>query len=104
MCLKNEDEAVRNENCVYILVCKDGTLYTGWTNNIEGRLEAHNGGRGAKYTKSRLPVKLAYYEKCDSPRTAMQREYAIKKLNRSRKMELLQKSGSSIAEERSKEK
>ena len=48
------------QNYVYILECKDGTLYTGWTNHLEKRIEAHNLGKGAKYTKGRGPVKLVY--------------------------------------------
>ena len=49
-------------NYTYILRCGDGSLYTGWTNNLEKRLEAHNAGRGGRYPRSRLPVKLVYYE------------------------------------------
>ena len=50
--------------CAYILLCADGTLYTGWTNDIEKRLAAHNAGRGAKYTRGRRPVTLLYSEEC----------------------------------------
>ena len=52
-------------NYTYIVRCKDNTLYTGWTNNLEKRLKDHNEGRGAKYTKARLPVSLIYYEEFD---------------------------------------
>ena len=54
-------------NYTYILKCKDGSFYTGWTNNLEKRIKDHNAGKGAKYTKSRCPVELVYYEKkrCD---------------------------------------
>lgn len=76
-------------NYTYILECKDGSLYTGWTNNIEKRLEDHNSGRGAKYTKARRPVKLVYYEIFQTKEEAMKREYAIKQLNRKQKMSLL---------------
>lgn len=76
-------------NYTYILECNDKTLYTGWTNNLEKRLKAHNDGKGAKYTKSRLPVRLVYYEEFDSKEEAMQREYRIKHLNRTEKMSLI---------------
>ena len=76
-------------NYTYILECKDGTLYTGWTNDIEKRLAAHNAGRGAKYTKSRRPVELVYLEMFDTKEEAMRREYEIKRLNRQEKMKLV---------------
>ncbi len=76
-------------NYTYILECNDKTLYTGWTNNLEKRLKAHNDGKGAKYTKSRLPVRLVYYEEFNSKEEAMQREYRIKHLNRTEKMSLI---------------
>lgn len=72
--------------CAYILLCSDGTLYTGWTNDIEKRLAAHNAGRGAKYTRGRRPVTLLYSEECGSKREAMSREAAIKKLSREEKL------------------
>lgn len=72
-------------NYVYIVKCNDGTLYTGWTNNLEKRIKDHNDGKGAKYTKSRRPVVLEYYEKFETKEEAMSREYAIKKLNRKQK-------------------
>ena len=75
---------------VYILECADGTLYTGSTNDLRKRLEAHNSGTGAKYTKTRLPVKLVYHEEFDDKREAMKREWYIKhKLSRKQKMELV---------------
>lgn len=76
-------------NYTYIVECSDGTLYTGWTNNIEKRIEAHNEGKGAKYTKTRLPVKLRYYETFQTKQEAMQREYQIKRLSRGEKLELI---------------
>lgn len=76
--------------CTYILRCSDGTLYTGWTNDIKRRLEAHNSGKGAKYTKPRRPVALAYIEYFDTKEEAMSREYAIKRLTRAKKEELIQ--------------
>ena len=63
----------------------DGTYYTGWTNNLEKRIEAHNSGRGAKYTKSRRPVKLRYFEEFQTKEEAMRREYAIKHMTRTEK-------------------
>jgi putative endonuclease len=75
---------------VYILECSDGSLYTGWTTNIDRRLSEHSKGkRGAKYTRTRLPVILRYTEPCTSKRHAMQREYAIKQLSRAQKLELI---------------
>ena len=76
-------------NYTYILECKDGTYYTGWTNNLEKRLNVHNEGRGAKYTKARLPVSLIYYEEFQTKEEAMRREYAIKHMTRSEKENLI---------------
>lgn len=78
-------------NYTYILKCKDGTLYTGWTNNIDKRLKDHNDGKGAKYTKVRRPVELIYYEEFELKEEAMKREYAIKQLTRKQKEELVAK-------------
>ena len=72
-------------NYTYILRCKDNSLYTGWTNNLEKRIEAHNAGKGAKYTKARLPVELVYYEKFETKEEAMKREFAIKQLTKREK-------------------
>jgi putative endonuclease len=77
-------------NYTYILRCRDNSLYTGWTNNLEKRLEMHNAGKGAKYTKARLPVELVYYETFDTKEEAMRREYAIKHMSRREKEELLE--------------
>lgn len=76
-------------NYTYILECKDGTYYTGWTNNLEKRLKDHNEGRGAKYTKARLPVSLIYHEEFQTKEEAMRREYAIKHMTRSEKESLI---------------
>ena len=77
-------------NYTYMVECADGTLYTGWTNCLEKRLKAHNGGRnGAKYTKTKRPVSLVYYERFITKEEAMQREYQIKQLTRERKLELI---------------
>lgn len=77
-------------NYTYILSCSDGTLYTGWTNDLEKRLKAHNEGKGAKYTKTRRPVTLVYHEEFDTKEEAMKREYAIKKLSRAKKLALIE--------------
>lgn len=77
---------------IYILECADNTLYTGYTNDLENRLKAHNEGKGAKYTKGRLPVKLVYSESFDDKKEAMSREWFIKhRLTREEKLELIKK-------------
>ena len=76
-------------NYTYILKCADNTLYCGWTNDLEKRLKAHNSGKGAKYTRSRLPVTLVYYEKFETSTEAQKREYQIKKLTRKQKLILI---------------
>ena len=72
-------------NYTYIVKCADGSFYTGWTNNLEKRVRDHNVGKGAKYTKSRRPVVLVYYELFETKEGAMSREYAIKQLSRQKK-------------------
>ncbi|MBE6051291.1 MAG: GIY-YIG nuclease family protein [Clostridium sp.] len=72
-------------NYVYILRCGDGSLYTGWTNNLERRFKSHCEGKGAKYTRGRGPLELVYYEEFDDKIEAMKREYAIKKLKKCEK-------------------
>lgn len=74
---------------VYILECADGSLYTGITNDLERRLRAHASGTGAKYTKRRGPFTVRYTESLDSKGAALQREAAIKSLDRTAKMALL---------------
>jgi len=76
-------------NYIYIVECKDGTLYTGWTNDIERRINQHNKGKGGKYTRSRYPVLLKYSEVFQTKIEAMRREYEIKKLTREEKLKLL---------------
>ena len=76
-------------NYVYILSCSDNTLYTGWTNDLERRINVHSSGKGAKYTRGRLPVKLVYFEKFNDKKLAMKREYAIKRLSREEKLKLI---------------
>lgn len=76
-------------NYTYIVRCADGTLYTGWTNDLEKRMKAHNEGTGAKYTRSRRPVELVYSEEHETKEEAMSREYRIKRMSRQQKMELI---------------
>ena len=75
---------------VYILRCSDGTLYTGYTDNPERRVKVHNSGKGGKYTRSRLPVELVYWEEHEDKSSALRREYAIKQLSRSEKLALIE--------------
>ena len=77
-------------NYTYILKCSDKSLYTGWTNKLDKRVEDHNSGKGAKYTRSRRPVVLAYYEQFDTKEEAMRREWEIKRLTRKKKLALIQ--------------
>lgn len=74
---------------VYLLECRDATLYTGITNDPDRRLEAHRQGRASKYTRARLPVRLVYRETCDSRSAALKREAGIKKLARRDKLKLI---------------
>ena len=74
---------------VYILRCGDGTLYTGCTNDLDRRLRAHQAGRGAKYTRSRLPVELVYQEPAADRSAALRREASIKALTRGEKLVLI---------------
>ena len=74
---------------VYILRCGDGTLYTGATDDLERRLAAHRAGKGAKYTRSRGPLELVYWEPCEDMPAAYRREYAIKQLTRKQKLTLI---------------
>ena len=74
---------------VYILRCADGTLYTGITDDVERRTAVHNAGRGAKYTRSRRPVKAVYRETCAEKSAALRREAAVKKLSRAKKLALI---------------
>ena len=76
-------------NYAYILQCGDGSYYAGWTNDLKKRLEDHNLGRGAKYTRAHLPVIPVYYESFETKAEAMRREAAIKKLSRSQKERLI---------------
>ena len=77
-------------NYTYMVKCSDGTLYTGWTTDLEHRVKAHNDGEGAKYTRSRRPVELVYYEEYTTKAEAMKREYSIKQLTRKQKEKLIE--------------
>ena len=72
----------------YMLECKDGSFYSGWTKDLEKRLAAHNSGKGARYTRSRLPVALVYFEELDSQSAAMHRERELKKKDHAYKLNL----------------
>ncbi|MDR3243758.1 MAG: GIY-YIG nuclease family protein [Elusimicrobiota bacterium] len=76
-------------NYTYILQCSDDTYYTGWTNDLKKRLKAHNSGKGGKYTRSRYPVELVYFEKHTSKQKAQSREFIIKRLSRQEKEQLI---------------
>ena len=77
-------------NYTYLLRCADGSLYAGWTNDLEKRLEAHQSGKGAKYTKAHLPVELVYHETFDTKEEAMRREYELKQMTKAQKEALVQ--------------
>ena len=76
-------------NYTYIVECADGSLYCGWTNDLEKRISDHNDGKGGKYTRSRLPVKLVYFEEFETKEEAMSREWHIKELSREEKLKLI---------------
>jgi len=96
-------KAKEAEYFCYILRCADGTLYTGYTTDLEQRLAAHNEGKGARYTMGRRPCQLVHFEKFDTKSGALQREYYIKhRLTRSQKEDLIQKSGSQQGEGKKK--
>lgn len=85
----HNQEGFRIMNFTYIVRCADGTLYTGWTNDLKRRMKAHNAGKGAKYTKNRRPVSLEYFESYETKEEAMRREYEIKQLTRKEKLKLI---------------
>ena len=78
-------------NYTYLVQCADGTLYCGWTNRLKERLQAHNSGKGARYTKGRRPVRLVYWEEFGTKEEAMRREAAIKRMTRQEKWDLIRK-------------
>ena len=77
------------DHYVYVLECADGSLYTGYTTEVERRVAEHNAGEGAKYTRGRTPVELVHVESFDSKSAAMSREYEIKQFSRREKAELV---------------
>lgn len=83
------DEKKEKRYYVYLLRCSDGTLYCGYTDDVEKRVKAHNDGKGAKYTRTRRPVALVYHETCEQKGEALKREWAIKKLTRQEKLQLI---------------
>lgn len=86
-----------SEHLFYVLECGDGSYYAGYTNNLEKRVRVHNEGKGAKYTRAKLPVHCIYYERYETKREAMQAEYQFKRLNRKQK-ELHIRKGSGLHE------
>lgn len=81
-----------SKHFVYIVKCSDNSLYTGYAVDVEKRVQAHNSKKGAKYTKSRTPVSLMYYEEYEDKTTALKREYEIKQLKRSEKLKIIKSS------------
>ncbi|MHC1717569.1 MAG: GIY-YIG nuclease family protein [Acidaminococcaceae bacterium] len=77
---------------VYVLRCGDGSLYTGWTNDLEQRLAAHQSGKGAKYTRGRLPIEMVYFEEMPDKSAALKRENELKKLKKVEKELLIKTS------------
>ena len=88
-----------SRHCVYILKCSDNTFYTGYTNDLDKRVKAHNEGKGAKYTRSRLPAVLVYHEVFDTKKEAMSREWHIKNdMTREEKIKLIESSANSLTD------
>lgn len=79
----------QEQNYTYLVQCADGSLYCGWTNHLEARIQAHNSGNGAKYTRSRRPVRMVYYEVFETRQEAMRREWEVKQLTRKEKLALI---------------
>lgn len=77
-------------NYTYMLRCQDGSFYVGWTTQLTKRVEAHNAGRGGKYTRSHRPVELVYYEKFETRQEAMSREWHLKRLTHKQKAALIE--------------
>jgi putative endonuclease len=78
-----------NEHFFYVLTCRDGSLYGGYTNNLERRIKLHNEGKGAKYTRGRGPVELTYFRSYEYKGDALRAEYNFKRLTRKKKDEFL---------------
>ncbi len=73
----------------YMVICSDNTIYSGFTTNLEKRINTHNSGKGAKYTRTRTPVHLVYWEEFYDKSNALKKEYSLKKLTRTKKLELI---------------
>ena len=80
----------------YMLECRDGSLYVGWTDDLEKRIRTHQAGRGGKYTRSRLPVRLAYFEELPDKSAAMSREWHMKRLTHQQKLALIDRAGQTL--------
>ena len=80
----------------YMLECRDGSLYVGWTDDLEKRIRTHQAGRGGKYTRSRLPVRLAYFEELPDKSAAMSREWHLKRLSHQQKLALIDRAGQTL--------
>ena len=80
----------------YMLECSDGSLYVGWTDDLEKRIRTHQAGRGGKYTRSRLPVRLAYFEELPDKSAAMSREWHLKRLSHQQKLALIDRAGQTL--------
>ena len=83
-------------NYAYMLRCADGSLYSGWTNDLIRRLKAHNAGKGGKYTRAHRPVELVYAEAFDTKEAAMSREWHLKRLTKAEKLALIEKGSPEI--------
>jgi putative endonuclease len=84
-------KSTRRAAFVYLLRCADGTIYTGWTFDVGRRVQAHQQGRGGRYTRARRPVELIYHERLPSRRAAMRREVQVKRMSRKRKLALAER-------------
>ena len=93
--MKKENQE-RKKHYAYMLRCSDGSIYSGYTTDPHRREKVHNSGKGAKYTRTRLPVKLVYFEEFDNKIDAMKREYAFKQLTHKEKEELINKNNLKI--------
>lgn len=89
--------ATKHEHIFYVLECNDGSYYAGYTNDLNRRITTHNEGKGAKYTRAKLPVHCIYFETYETKRAAMQAEYRFKQLTRKKKEEHI-KEGSALVE------
>ena len=88
----------QNNFYFYVLECSDNTLYAGYTNDVKRRLAVHNAGKGAKYTKARLPVTCIYHEAFETKNEAMRVEYAFKQLTRKQKLDYIRRNSNEITE------